>query len=104
MRHQDDQPSIGIIHCKSKNEIIADYALRETTRPFGLLAYRLTTSLPTKLRGNLPTTKELFALESEKIAGTLTGVNYTEAKAELEAVLRRALKRSELADLFLSFG
>jgi predicted nuclease of restriction endonuclease-like (RecB) superfamily len=61
MRHQDDQPSIGIILCKSKNAIIAEYALREATRPIGVSAYRLTTSLPTKLRGNLPTTKELEA-------------------------------------------
>lgn len=61
LRHQDDQPSIGIILCKSKNEIIAEYALREATRPIGVSAYRLTTSLPTKLRGSLPTTKELEA-------------------------------------------
>jgi len=61
MRHQDDQPSIGIILCKSKNAIIAEYALREATRPIGVSAYRLTTSLPTMLRGNLPTIKELEA-------------------------------------------
>jgi hypothetical protein len=54
-------PAIGIILCKSKNAIIAEYALREATRPIGVSAYRLTTSLPTKLRGNLPTIKELEA-------------------------------------------
>jgi predicted nuclease of restriction endonuclease-like (RecB) superfamily len=37
LRHKNDQPSIGIILRKSKNEIIAEYALREATR---LLAYR----------------------------------------------------------------
>jgi len=36
---------------------------------------------------------ELFALESEKIAGTLTADEYAEHKAALETVLRRALKR-----------
>jgi hypothetical protein len=36
----------------------------------------------------------LFALESEKIAGTLPLAEYTELKAALETVLRRALKRS----------
>jgi len=35
----------------------------------------------------------LFALESEKIAGTLTADEYAEHKAALETVLRRALKR-----------
>ncbi|WP_263349703.1 PDDEXK nuclease domain-containing protein [Acidicapsa acidisoli] len=61
LRHKDDQPSIGIILCKSKNAVIAEYALREATRPIGVSAYRLTTSLPTNLRGNLPTIKELEA-------------------------------------------
>jgi hypothetical protein len=37
--------------------------------------------------------EELFALESEKIAGTLTAEEYAEAKAALETVLKRALKR-----------
>ena len=59
LRHRDDQPSIGIILCKTKNAIIAEYALRDATRPIGVSEYRLTTSLPTNLRGNLPSTKEL---------------------------------------------
>jgi len=59
--HHDDQPSVGIILCKSKNAILAEYALRDATRPIGVSEYRLTTSLPTNLRGNLPTTKELEA-------------------------------------------
>jgi predicted nuclease of restriction endonuclease-like (RecB) superfamily len=61
LRHQNDQPSIGIILCKSKNAIIAEYSLHDATRPIGVSEYRLTTSLPKDLRGNLPTTKELEA-------------------------------------------
>jgi hypothetical protein len=38
--------------------------------------------------------EELFALESEKIAGTLSASEYAEQKAALETVLRRALKKS----------
>jgi hypothetical protein len=38
--------------------------------------------------------EELFALESEKISGTIQPEEYTEAKAALETVLKRALKRS----------
>ena len=37
---------------------------------------------------------ELFALESERIAGTLDGKDYAEQKAALETVLKRALKKS----------
>jgi ribosomal protein L29 len=36
---------------------------------------------------------ELFAVESEKIAGTLSPAEYAEVKAALETVLRRALKK-----------
>src|SRR5208337_1688865 len=61
LRHEDDQPSIGIILCKSKNAIIAEYALHDATNPIGVSEYRLTTSLPSNLRGNLPTIKELEA-------------------------------------------
>jgi predicted nuclease of restriction endonuclease-like (RecB) superfamily len=61
LRHEDDQPSIGIILCKSKNAVIAEYALHDATKPIGVSEYRLTTSLPSNLRGNLPTIKELEA-------------------------------------------
>jgi hypothetical protein len=59
LQHKDDQPSIGIILCKSKNAFIPEYALRDTTRPIGVSEYRITTRLPRNLRRNLPTTKEL---------------------------------------------
>jgi hypothetical protein len=38
--------------------------------------------------------EELFALESEKISGTIAPADYAEVKAALETVLRRALKRT----------
>ena len=38
--------------------------------------------------------EELFAIESEKISGTITPAEYAEVKAALETVLRRALKRN----------
>lgn len=36
LRHPDDQPSIGIILCKTKNEVIAEYALRDLRKPVGV--------------------------------------------------------------------
>lgn len=54
-----DQPSIGIILCKSRNKMIVEYALRNTNKPIGVAAYRLTTSLPKNLKGSLPTIEEL---------------------------------------------
>jgi predicted nuclease of restriction endonuclease-like (RecB) superfamily len=67
LRHPDDQPSIGIILCKSKNAIIAEYALRDTTKPIGVSGYRATESLPARLKNNLPTIEDLEAeLKSDR--------------------------------------
>jgi len=67
LRHPDDQPSIGIILCKSKNAIVAEYALRDTAKPIGISEYRVTESLPANLKSNLPTIEELEAeLEDKK--------------------------------------
>lgn len=59
LRHRDDQPSIGIILCRTQNRTIAEYALRDMQAPLGVAAYRLTEALPDELRGNLPTIEEL---------------------------------------------
>jgi predicted nuclease of restriction endonuclease-like (RecB) superfamily len=59
LRHTTDQPSIGIILCKSHNKVVAEYALRDTSKPIGVAEYRLTEALPDNLKGTLPTAEEL---------------------------------------------
>jgi len=59
LRHPDDQPSIGLILCKSKNQAIAEYALRDLTKPIGVSAYQLQKALPEQMKGSLPTIEEL---------------------------------------------
>lgn len=61
LRHKDDQPSIGMILCRSRKKLIAEYALRDTHKPIGVSAYKLTKALPEKLKGTLPTIKDLEA-------------------------------------------
>jgi len=63
LRHPDDKPSIGIILCKSKNQVVAEYALRDLAKPVGVSSYitKLVESLPPALRGSLPSPKELEA-------------------------------------------
>lgn len=61
LRHPDDQPSIGIILCKSKNQVIAEYALRDTNKPMGVSTYQLQDALPSQLKESLPTVEELEA-------------------------------------------
>lgn len=59
LRHPDDRPSIGLIICKTKDQIVAEYALRNTTTPIGISEYKLSESLPADLKGSLPTIEEL---------------------------------------------
>jgi hypothetical protein len=66
LRHPNDQPSIGIILCKSKNKIVAEYALRDLGKPVGVSEYRLTAALPNNLEGSLPTVEDLEAQLREK--------------------------------------
>lgn len=59
LRHPSDQPTIGMILCKSKNRTVAEYALRDLNKPVGVSQYSLTASLPKQLQGSLPSAEEL---------------------------------------------
>ena len=63
LRHPDDKPSIGIILCKSKNKLVAEYALRDLSKPVGISSYvtKLVASLPAALRDSLPSPEDLEA-------------------------------------------
>jgi len=50
VKHETDRPSIGLILCKSKNNILAEYTLRDMTKPIGLAEYRLKDALPENLQ------------------------------------------------------
>lgn len=61
LRHESDTPSIGLILCKDKNRLIAEYALRDISKPVGVSEYRLVEAIPEELKGSLPTIEELEA-------------------------------------------
>ena len=62
LRHPGDNPTIGVILCKTQNKVVAEYALRDMSKPIGVSVYQLTESLPENLQGQLPT---IEALEAE---------------------------------------
>jgi predicted nuclease of restriction endonuclease-like (RecB) superfamily len=61
IKTHDDQPTIGLLLCKSQNRIVAEYALRDTTKPMGIAEFQLLQSLPEPLQTNLPSIEELEA-------------------------------------------
>jgi hypothetical protein len=58
LKAKDDNRSIGIILCKTKNKLSVEYALRDTTKPMGIAEYKLADSTPTELKTNFPTIEE----------------------------------------------
>lgn len=59
LRQPGDNPSIGIILCKTKKHLIVEYALRDARKPIGVSEFRVTTALPASLKSSFPTVKEL---------------------------------------------
>jgi predicted nuclease of restriction endonuclease-like (RecB) superfamily len=61
LRREGDQPSIGLILCRDKNRVIAEYALRDLSKPIGVSGYvtKLVDSLPKALKGAVPSVAEL---------------------------------------------
>ena len=63
---KDENPSIGIILCAEKENIVVEYALRSVGKPMGVAEYYLTRKLPDELKGRLPDAKDLkFPLQQE---------------------------------------
>ncbi len=59
LKKPTDNPTIGIILCKSKDKTSVEYALRGSQQPIGVSTYRLQSQLPDNLRDNLPTVEQL---------------------------------------------
>jgi predicted nuclease of restriction endonuclease-like (RecB) superfamily len=69
LRSPGDNPSIGLILCRSKVGVVAEYALRDMTKPIGLAEYRLEDTLPENLQTLLPTIEELEAELAKDLGG-----------------------------------
>ncbi|MEW6446313.1 MAG: PDDEXK nuclease domain-containing protein [Pseudomonadota bacterium] len=65
LRNEGDAPTIGLLLCKSKDRLVAEYALSDIQKPLGLASYTLSHTLPEALRDKLPS---IEALEAELAA------------------------------------
>ena len=59
VKDESDGPTIGLLLCKSKNKVVAEYALRDNARPLGVAEYQLVESLPEQLQGSMPTIEQI---------------------------------------------
>lgn len=59
VKHADDNPTIGLLLCKSQNRVVAEYALRDINQPIGVAEYQLINALPAQLKTSLPTIEQI---------------------------------------------
>ena len=59
LKDADDKPTIGILLCRDKNNIEAEFALRDINKPIGISEFSFTEILPEELKSSLPTIEEL---------------------------------------------
>lgn len=59
IRKPQDNPTIGLLLCKSKNNLVAEYSLKDMSKPIGVSEYRVTSSLPVELEKQLPSVEDI---------------------------------------------
>ncbi|MGB4124602.1 MAG: PDDEXK nuclease domain-containing protein [Bacteroidales bacterium] len=59
LKTKAENPTIGLLLCKSKSEIIAEYALRGMTQPIGIAEYEINNAIPKEIKTELPTIEEI---------------------------------------------
>ncbi|AWK83813.1 PDDEXK nuclease domain-containing protein [Photobacterium damselae subsp. damselae] len=67
LKRADDAPTIGLLLCKERNRVVAEYAVRNKTSPIGIAEYKLSEMLPSEIQGQLPSIEDIEATLSSDI-------------------------------------
>lgn len=59
VKGEHDNPTIGLLLCKSKNKVVAEYALGDKAQPMGIAEYKLLQSLPAEMQASLPSIEQI---------------------------------------------
>ena len=59
LKKEQDNPSIGLLLCKSKNDLVAEYSLKDMSKPIGVSTYQVTSNLPEELGKQLPSIEDI---------------------------------------------
>lgn len=59
LKSDKDNPTIGLLLCKSKNDVVAEYALKDMSKPMGVSEYKVTSELPEDLGKQLPSVEDI---------------------------------------------
>lgn len=59
LKKEQDNPSIGLLLCKSKNDLVAEYSLKDMSKPIGVSEYQITSDLPVEFEKQLPSIEDI---------------------------------------------
>lgn len=59
LKRAEDNPSIGLLLCKNKNDLVAEYALKDMSKPMGVSEYKITSRLPDEFMAQLPSVEDI---------------------------------------------
>lgn len=83
LKHPQDNPSIGLILCKNKDKVEAEYALRDIKKPIGISEFKLTQALPKNFKSQLPTIAQIenqLETEDKKVINRIKKINVKKKK------------------------
>ena len=59
LKKPEDNATIGLLLCKNKNNLVAEYSLRDMNKPMGISEYRVSGELPEELKAQLPSIEDI---------------------------------------------
>lgn len=59
LKKNADNSSIGLLLCKSKNNLVAEYSLKDMSKPIGISEYKITSNLPKELERQMPSVEDI---------------------------------------------
>ena len=59
LKKETDNPTIGLLLCKSKNNLVAEYSLKDMSKPMGISEYKFGSALPEELSKQLPSVEDI---------------------------------------------
>lgn len=96
LRTEYDEPAIGLILCKKNNKIIAEYALRDTSKPIGIAEYKLEKMLPENIKEELPTIRELEEELEKELVEYEEKLNPVDARLQAIKEKLKVIKTDEI--------
>lgn len=85
----EDAPTIGLLLCKSKDKVVAEYALRDSSKPMGVAEYQLVQALPAQLEASLPSIEQIESELGDPVTRAAAAPAGSSARPKAKAANRR---------------